>query len=92
MLTAVVLTPGWFFLATRGADGLTSVVRARVSELEVRDYVPGLVDDHGIDVYGVPGPDGQRSSLFVGLGRDEAAARLKEQLRVLTRWSAAGAR
>jgi hypothetical protein len=85
-VTAVVLTPGWFFVAARGPDGATSVVRSRVSEIEMRDYVPGLVDDHGIDVYGITGPDGERSSLFVGLGRDEAAARLKEQLRVLTRW------
>jgi hypothetical protein len=85
-LSAVVLTPGWLVVAVRAPDGATSVVRARASEIEVRDYVPGLVEDHGIDVYGVPGPDGHRSSLFVGLGRGEAAERLREQLRVLTRW------
>jgi hypothetical protein len=81
----LVIASGLVLVATRDGNSSVGVVHARLRDLEVRDYAPTRVDDHGIELHGFRSPEGQGGTLFVGLGRGGAGDEVARQLRSTAR-------
>jgi hypothetical protein len=89
--TGVVVTPSWLIWGTSGEQRGTQILSARLREIEVQDYAKELarfkevaklgIEDTGITIFGVIGGFRERASAFIGLGREEAAEKLKRVLR-----------
>src|SRR3712207_6139100 len=49
--TAMLLTPALLIWGTTGKRRGTSIVSARLADIEVRDYEPSLIEDSGLDIF-----------------------------------------
>jgi hypothetical protein len=88
--TGIVVTPSWLIWGTSGEQRGTNILSARLRKIEVQDYAKELarfketklgIEDSGVTVFGVIGSFRERASAFIGLGREEAAEKLKRVLR-----------
>lgn len=80
--TAAIVTPAWLFWATSGEKRGTTALSARLADLEtVGDFDSKLVQDTGLEVFGVLTGFRERGSAFIGLGTEEAAQEFKRILR-----------
>ena len=83
--TGVVVTPAWLIWTTSGAKRGTVTLSARLRDVEIREfsarYAEFGIEDSGIDVFGLIGYSAERGSVFIGLGREPAAEKLKDVLR-----------
>ena len=79
--TGIIVTPRLLIWGTSGEKQGTTILSARLSMIEVTDYKPELIDDSGINIFGEIGRFPERASMFIGLGKDSAAERLKDVLR-----------
>ncbi len=85
LYTGVVVTPRWLIWATSSAKGGPAVLSARLRDIEVKDYevTPAykLVEDTGLEVFGLMTGAAERASTFIGLGREPAAHKVRSVLR-----------
>ena len=83
-ISGTVLTPKWLIWAGGKENGETGALSARLQELRVQDYektkLYELVADSGLEVYGFPSATGP-ANVFIGLGPEPAAQRLREMLK-----------
>lgn len=78
--TCVVVSRARITWATLDNKNQTAVFSARLSEVEIRDFQSNLIEDRGLDVFGVIGELPERASAFIGLGDDAAAEKLRRVL------------
>lgn len=92
ILSGVLLTPRWLLLATGkegeapGKEGeAPGVLSARLEALRVQDYEQSsmykLVADTGVNIFGVTTGTSEPGSVFIGLGPEPAAQRLRQLLK-----------
>ncbi len=83
-ISSAVLTPKWLITAGGREKGDIGVLSARLQELRIQDYektkMYAMMADTGLDVYGFPSATGP-ASVFIGLGPEPAAQRLREMLK-----------
>lgn len=79
--TAMLLTPGLLIWGTTGDRRGTSIVSARLADIEVRDYDSSLIEDSGLDIFGFLNQSSERVHAFIGLGEGEAAERFRRALK-----------
>lgn len=79
--TAMLLTPVLLIWGTTGARRGTSIVSARLADIEVRDYDSSLIEDSGLDIFGFLNQSPERAQAFIGLGEGQAAERFRRALK-----------
>lgn len=79
--TAMLLTPRLLIWGTTGERRGTSIVSARLSDIEVRDYDSSLVEDSGLDVFGFLNGAPERAQAFIGLGEGPEAEKFRRMLK-----------
>ncbi len=79
--TGVLLTPTWLIWARSGAKSGTTVVSARLKEIEIQDFASKLIDDTGLEVFGFVGDTPERGHAFIGLGSESGAQKMREMVR-----------
>ncbi|MCA9987437.1 MAG: hypothetical protein KDE59_24180 [Anaerolineales bacterium] len=83
--TAVLLTPGWLLLATGKVGEEPGVLSARLAALRVQDYeqssMYNLIADTGVNIFGLTTGTSEPGSLFIGLGPEPAAQKLRQLLK-----------
>jgi hypothetical protein len=79
--SGVLVTPTWLIWATSDPKFGTAAISARLVDIEVKDYDSTLLPDEGLDIFGFLTDAAERGSIFLGLGRDPAAQKLKHVLR-----------
>lgn len=79
--TAMLLTPVLLIWGTTGKRRGTSIVSARLADIEVRDYDSSLIEDSGLDIFGFLNQSPERGQAFIGLGEGEAAERFRRALK-----------
>lgn len=79
--TAMLLTPRLLIWGTTGEKRGTSIISARLSDIEVRDYDSSVIEDSGLDVFGFLNQSPERVQAFIGLGREQAAERFGRALK-----------
>ncbi len=75
--TCVVALPGRVLWATLDNKNQTAVLSARLAEVDIRDFHSDLIEDTGLEVFGVIGEFPERASAFIGLGGEAAAEKLR---------------
>jgi hypothetical protein len=79
--TCVVVTPERVLWATLDAKNQTAVLAARLRDVEIKDFSSSLIEDTGIEIFGLVGEFPERATAFVGLGEDAAAENLRRALK-----------
>lgn len=80
--TAVVVLPKWLIWSTAGAKRGTNTLSAALADIRLEDFTGfGGIEDNGINVTGVLRGSREQSSVFIGLGKGEAAEQFKRALR-----------
>lgn len=77
-----VLTPTFLVWAISEAKGGTSVIAAKLREIEAREYKSDRLPDTGLDIFGFINDAPERVSVFIGLGSEPAAQRFSEAVRL----------
>lgn len=75
--TTILLTPERIIWCITDTKGVSSVLSARFSEIEVRDFQSDLIEDSGLDISGFINDSAERGSVFIALGAEEAAEKLR---------------
>lgn len=86
ILTAMLVTPRWLVWATGREGESPAAVLVPLCDLQVQDYEQSdlhrLMPDAGLNINGLPTPvEGERGSVFLGLGPEPAAQKFREILR-----------
>jgi hypothetical protein len=81
MYQAMVITPEWLVWCVAGERYGAAAMSARLVELEVTEYVPTLIDDHGLSVRAQWTDTTKRSQTFLPLGSESAADAFERVLR-----------
>lgn len=72
MTQAVLVTSTRLVWAQRADDGEAFATSQLLDRLDVTDYEKspafGVIPDHGVEVYGIPGMEGRIGTVFFGLG------------------------
>ena len=85
--SALVVSPPWIVWAIQKQGETATALGARLQQVEVAAYKPTLIDDHGLEVRGLPSAEGRAGTTFLPLGRDVDGA---EMLRIaLQTWASA---
>jgi hypothetical protein len=80
--TAAVVTPKWLIWASSGAKRGTTVLSARLTDVQVRNYdMNQLVEDSGLVVNGLLRGATEKAEAFIGLGPEPAAEDFKRIVR-----------
>lgn len=79
--TAMLLTPGLLIWGTTGERRGTSILSARLADIEVTDYDSSLIKDSGLDIFGLFNQSSERAQAFIGLGDGPAAERFRQALK-----------
>ena len=79
--TCVAVTPERIFWTALDNKNETTVLAARLREVEVRDLSSELIEDSGLEIFGLIGEFPERASAFIGLGEEEAAQALRRVLK-----------
>jgi hypothetical protein len=79
--TCVVITPERILWATLNNKNETAVLAARLSEVEIKDFSSNLIEDTGLEIFGFVGGFAERMTVFIGLGEEEAAQKLRRVLK-----------
>ena len=77
----MLLTPTWLIWARSGAKSGTTVVSARLKEIEIQDFASKLIDDTGLEVFDFVGDTPERGHAFIGLGSESGAQKMREMVR-----------
>jgi hypothetical protein len=81
--TAALVTPKWLIWAISGAKRGTTVLSARLTDVQVRNYdMNQLVEDSGLLVNGILRGATEKAEAFIGLGPEPAAEDFKRIVRV----------
>jgi hypothetical protein len=84
LYTAALVTPRWLIWATSGDRQQATALSARLSEIEVEDYERSsmfkMIEDSGVNMLGFTTGSMERVMVFIGLGKERAAEKLKEVL------------
>lgn len=85
ILTGMIATPEWLVWATGRENEQPGVIAAKLHDIQVQDYEKSdfykLIPDTGLNIDGIPASDGERGSVFIGLGSEPAAQKFREVLR-----------
>jgi hypothetical protein len=79
--TCVVITPERILWATLDNKNETAVLAARLSEVEIKDFSSNLIEDTGLEIFGFIGEFAERLTVFIGLGEEEVAQKLRRVLK-----------
>jgi hypothetical protein len=80
---AVILTPKWLvWVATNDQGQAGGVMWARLTDITVTDYAASpnykLVQDSGVEIFGLLAEFPERARAFIGLGSEPAAEHFKQ--------------
>jgi hypothetical protein len=81
VLSAVFVTPVWFIWVSSDQKLGTTVLSARLTQINVRDYDNKLVPDFGLDVSGSFTDSPKRIQVFIGLEEGAAGESLRTRLK-----------
>lgn len=83
--TAVILTSRWLIWATGEEKESPRVLSARLRDIQVQDYEKSelykLVQDTGLNIFGLRTDAIDRGSIFMGLGSEPAAQKFRNLLK-----------
>jgi hypothetical protein len=83
--TGVVVTPRWLIWASGKEGEVPGVLSARLQHIRVQDYEKSelykMMQDTGLNVLGLRTGSNDLGSVFIGLGPEPAAQKLREVLR-----------
>ena len=78
---SMMVTPERLVWCTLDTQNNAIVLAARLSEIEVSDFPPTLVEDSGLDVFGFINQSPERVQAFLGLGAEPAAEKFRQTLK-----------
>jgi hypothetical protein len=78
---AIVVTSERILWATVDNKNATSVLAARLNEIEVKDFSSDLVEDCGLEIFGLISGFSERATAFIGLGEEDGAQKLRHILK-----------
>ena len=85
ILTGVVITPQWLIWATGKENEPPGVLSARLDDIRVQDYEQSemykMIQDTGLNIYGLRTAANGLGSVFIGLGPESAAQKFRTTLR-----------
>ena len=85
VITGVMLTPQWLIWATSSNKESPVVLSARLREIQVQDYEKSemhkLIQDTGLNVFGIRTDAVELGSTFIGFGVEPAAQKFRNLLR-----------
>lgn len=83
-LTGFVITPSYIIWGHHGEKRGTTVLSARLSEVQITPFASNFVPDSGIEVSGLISGFNERATAFIGVGEGAAANQLHQVLAQLT--------
>jgi hypothetical protein len=79
--TCVVVTPDRILWATLDKKNGTAVLSARLRDVEIKDFQSNLIEDTGLEIFGWADGFTEGATIFIGLGEDGAAQKLRQVLK-----------
>lgn len=79
--TVMFLTPRWLIWCTTDGQNNKTVLAARVSEIEVKDYKSDLIEDSGVEIFGFINKSPERVHAFIPLGEEDYAGMFSQLLK-----------
>jgi len=79
--TCVTVTPERVLWATLDNKNATAVLTARLNEVEIKDFQSNLIEDAGLEIFGLLSRFSERATAFIGLGEEAAAQKLRQVLK-----------
>ena len=85
VLTGIILTPQWLIWAAGKENEVPGVLSARLRDIRVEDYETSnmykMIQDTGLNVFGLRTGAGGLGSTFIGLGPEPVAQRFRDLLK-----------
>lgn len=85
VLTGIILTPQWLIWAAGEENEAPGVLAARLRDIRIEDYEKSdmyrMIQDTGLNIFGLHTDAHGLGSTFIGLGSEPAAQRLRDLLK-----------